>query len=195
LESDTEERQTILAALIRRKDADAVELLRWLAAGDQQLAVEASLALEELSVSFELELDRHRADLAADPSPEAALRAGVCVSQAIESGIVDVALIDSLTTEARHYFEMGRELDAGSGHAVAAARARLEIAAMRPDVALDLLNRTLAATGADRAPGELTALREEARFASHALLSYDSLVEPAPTLGVAAPGIEVDLAS
>ena len=49
-----EERRAVLATLTRRADADAVALLRWaLGAPDADLAVEAALALEDISATFE----------------------------------------------------------------------------------------------------------------------------------------------
>ena len=49
-----EERRAIIATLVRRGDADAVALLRWaLGASDPDLAVDAALALEEMTASFD----------------------------------------------------------------------------------------------------------------------------------------------
>src|SRR3982751_6550305 len=52
-----EERRAIIATLVRRSDADAVALLRWaLGASDPDLAVDAALALEEMTASFDARL-------------------------------------------------------------------------------------------------------------------------------------------
>ena len=61
-----EERRAIIATLVRRADADAVALLRWaLGASDPDLAVDAALALEELTASFDARLAACRDALAA----------------------------------------------------------------------------------------------------------------------------------
>ena len=61
-----EERRAIIATLVRRGDADAVALLRWaLGASDPDLAVDAALALEEMTASFDARLAACREALAA----------------------------------------------------------------------------------------------------------------------------------
>ena len=61
-----EERRAIIATLVRRGDADAVALLRWaLGASDPDLAVDAALALEEMTASFDARLAACRDALAA----------------------------------------------------------------------------------------------------------------------------------
>ena len=66
-----EERRAIIATLVRRADADAVALLRWaLGASDPDLAVDAALALEELTASFDARLAACRDALAAARSAD-----------------------------------------------------------------------------------------------------------------------------
>ena len=61
-----EERRAIIATLVRRGDADSVALLRWaLGASDPDLAVDAALALEEMTASFDARLATCREALAA----------------------------------------------------------------------------------------------------------------------------------
>src|SRR5262249_54270899 len=71
-----EERRAIIATLVRQGDADAVALLRWaLGASDPDLAVDAALALEEMTASFDARLAACREALtaarAAEGHPEA----------------------------------------------------------------------------------------------------------------------------
>ena len=65
-----EERRAIIATLTRRADADAVALLRWaLGAPDPELAVEAALAIEEMTAAFEARLaESAAAEVAAAPA-------------------------------------------------------------------------------------------------------------------------------
>src|SRR5204862_2662649 len=61
-----EERRAIIATLVRRGDAESVALLRWaLGASDPDLAVDAALALEEMTASFDARLAACRDALAA----------------------------------------------------------------------------------------------------------------------------------
>ena len=70
-----EERRAIIATLTRRADADAVALLRWaLGAADPDLAVEAALALEEMTASFEARMAELRKTVAGKPSADEAQR-------------------------------------------------------------------------------------------------------------------------
>src|SRR3954451_23335892 len=106
-----EERRAVIAALVRRADAEAVALLRWaLGAPDPDLAVDAALALEELTASFDARLAASRDALAAAraaegnagarppalSAAEAALATADLITHAIDVGIADPALVSSL---------------------------------------------------------------------------------------------------
>src|SRR4029078_5856612 len=118
-------------------DADAVALLRWaLGAPDPELAIDAALAIEEMTSAFEVQLREGRAELEKENAPEAALACAELVTHAIDAGIADPALVPRLSHEARGWY-----LTATDGHAtridvVALGRARLELAVLRPDTAL-----------------------------------------------------------
>jgi hypothetical protein len=72
-----EERRAIIATLVRRGDAEAVALLRWaLGASDPDLAVDAALALEEMTASFDARLAACRETLAAARTTGASAAAG-----------------------------------------------------------------------------------------------------------------------
>ena len=78
-----EERRAIIATLVRRADADAVALLRWaLGASDPDLAVDAALALEELTASFDARLAACRDALAAARSGDVGAGAADTVAAA-----------------------------------------------------------------------------------------------------------------
>jgi len=183
-----EERRAIIATLVRRGDADAVALLRWaLGASDPDLAVDAALALEEMTASFDARLAACRealavaqgapADTAAPsssplPSPtlpasEAALAAAELITHAIDVGVADPALVPALASEARDDYALAGA-DSTQAGAVAIGRTQLELGALRPDTALACIDAALPAAGPEIRP-VLLSLREEALLASHAL--------------------------
>jgi hypothetical protein len=168
-----EERRAILATLTRRADADAVAVLRWaLGAPDPELAVDAALAIEEMTATFEGRLAEAREELVAAPaSAEAALAVAEVVTQGIDAGVVDSALVPRLAQEARRGFVAAAAAPGGDtarALAIAVGRARLELQILRPDTALACIDEAL-----ERLPPEshplLLALREEAVLASHSL--------------------------
>jgi hypothetical protein len=178
----TEERRAIIATLVRRGDADSVALLRWaLGASDPDLAVDAALALEEMTASFDARLAACREALAAAqaadgkadappaalPPAEAALAAAELITHAIDVGIADPALVAALASEAREDYALAAA-DAAHRDAVAIGRTQLELGGLRPDTALACIDAALPTAGAEARP-TLLALREEALLASHAL--------------------------
>jgi hypothetical protein len=192
-----EERRAIIATLVRRGDADAVALLRWaLGASDPDLAVDAALALEEMTASFDARLATCREALAAAqgregktpegkpdegtpdappsalpapalPAAEAALAAAELITHAIDVGVADPALVPALASEAREDYTLAAA-DPAHADAVAIGRTQLELGALRPDTALACIDAALPTAGAE-ARQTLLALREEALLASHAL--------------------------
>ena len=178
-----EERRAIIATLVRRGDADAVALLRWaLGASDPELAVDAALALEEMTASFDARLAACREALAAAqgkatetaaappptlPAAEAALAAAELITHAIDVGVADPALVPALAGEARDDYALAGA-DATQADAVAIGRTQLELGAMRPDTALACIDAALPTAGSEIRP-VLLSLREEALLASHAL--------------------------
>ena len=139
-----EERRAIIATLVRRADADAVALLRWaLGASDPDLAVDAALALEELTASFDARLAACRDALAAARSAdvgaagtaaavpatappesgamtaglaasEAALAAAELITHAIDVGVADPALVPALAQRGARGLRAGRRGQATS---------------------------------------------------------------------------------
>ena len=177
-----EERRAIIATLVRHGDADAVALLRWaLGASDPDLAVDAALALEEMTASFDARLAACREALTAArgaeghpdapapalPTAEAALATAELITHAVDVGIADPALVPALASEAREDYELAGA-DRARADAVAIGRTQLELGALRPDTALACIDAALPDAGADARP-TLLALREEALLASHAL--------------------------
>jgi hypothetical protein len=187
LAGTVDERRAIIATLALRADAGSVALLRWaLGAANPELAVESALAIEEMTASFEARMDEHRKALAETPPPPGvALAAAELATDAIEAGLAETALLPSLAHEARGYFSAALAADPTRAAAVAIGRARLELAMLHPDAALEAIDEVvvaegdsesapvLAAKSAERIePAEmemLLALRDEAVMATHAL--------------------------
>ena len=184
---DVDERRAIIATLTLRADAGSVTLLRWaLGAANPDLAVEAALAIEEMTASFEARLAILRKNLGAGSSRDA-LEAAELATDAIEAGLAETALVPTLAHEARGYFSAALAADPSRATAIAIGRARLELAVLHPDAALEAIDEVVAAPGepetgaaaalsspvADRIdPAEmemLLALRDEAVLATHAL--------------------------
>jgi hypothetical protein len=187
LAGSIDERRAIIATLALRADAGSVALLRWaLGAANPDLAVESALAIEEMTASFEARMDEHRKALAATPSsPGEALAAAELATDAIEAGLAETALLPSLAHEARGYYSVALAAEPTRAAAIAIGRARLELAVLHPDAALEAIDEVvvsggdagsepvLAAKSIEKIePAEmemLLALRDEAVMATHAL--------------------------
>ena len=186
LAGEADERRAIIATLTLRADAGALALLRWaLGAANPELAVEAALAIEEMTASFEARLSAHRKRLAAEPSGAEALAAAELATDAIEAGLAEAALVPSLAEAARNDFTAALADDPARAATVAVGRARLELAVLHPDAALAAIDEVVVSDGSGPAisavelhgpPGVaaaememLLALRDEAVLATHAL--------------------------
>ncbi len=169
LVADADERRAIVSTLSRHPDRNAVELLRWaLASPHPDLAVEAALALEDIGATFDATLAANRAALEQAPAFAAALAVGDAITDAVEAGVADAPLVPGLAREARQGYLRAAELDPARADVVAIGRARLELAVLRPDSALEAIDRALP-TASPAALALLTALRQEAALAAHCL--------------------------
>jgi hypothetical protein len=187
LAGTVDERRAIIATLALRADAGSVALLRWaLGASNPDLAVESALAIEEMTASFEARMDEHRKALAETPPPPGeALAAADLATDAIEAGLVETALLPSLAHDARGYFSAALAADPTRVAAIAIGRARLELAMLHPDAALEAIDEVVVAEGDDDSAPVLAArsvekieaaememllaLRDEAVMATHSL--------------------------
>ncbi|HVV50062.1 MAG TPA: hypothetical protein VHO06_10420, partial [Polyangia bacterium] len=186
LAGETDERRAIIATLTVRADAGSVSLLRWaLGAANPELAVEAALAIEEMTASFEARMADYRKSLAAGGSGAEALAAAELATDAIEAGLAEAALIPALAEEARGFFAAALAAEPARAPGIAIGRARLELAVLRPDAALAAIDEVMVTEGDGRGVaaveirggGEaaaaelemLLALRDEAVLATHAL--------------------------
>jgi hypothetical protein len=88
---------------------------------------------------------------------------------AVESQMIEPSRIGALAAEARkHYAEAGGGANRAQASVVALGMARLELALLRPDVALAVLDQALPSAAPDQR-AELTMLREDALLATHRL--------------------------
>jgi hypothetical protein len=187
LAGSIDERRAIIATLALRADAGSVALLRWaLGAANPELAVESALAIEEMTASFEAQMDQHRKEMAeTPPRPGAALAAAELATDAIEAGLAETALLPTLAHEARGYYSAALAADPTRAAAIAIGRARLELAMLHPDAALEAIDEVVVSEGDGESPPLLAAksvekiepaememllaLRDEAVMATHAL--------------------------
>jgi hypothetical protein len=169
LVAGVEERRARLWALGRRGDAESIALLRWaLTAGPNDLGLEAALALEDLSIEFGKKLKGLRKQLEDAPTATDARIAGDHITHAFEVGAIDVAQLRSYAEEARALYDRAVELEPSLLPEVAVGRARLELAILRPDLAIVAIDQALPSASA--AIGvELHKLRDEAEVRSHDL--------------------------
>jgi tetratricopeptide (TPR) repeat protein len=169
LVASVEERRARLWALGRRADAESIALLRWaLTAGPNDLGLEAALALEDLSIEFGKKLKTLRKQLEEAPTAADARAAGEHITHAFEVGALDVAQLRVYADEARGHFDRAVELEPSLAAEIAVGRARLELAILRPDLALAAIDQAL--PSAPPAIGiELHKLRDEAEIRSHDL--------------------------
>jgi hypothetical protein len=133
------ERRAVMATMARRGGAEAVALLRWtIERADGDAAIDAALTLEDLTRRHERRLADARARLEVEGSSAAALAAGDAAAALVESGLADPPMVPALADEAaRHWQQAGAR--GADPCVVAERRARLALAAGRPDLALSAL--------------------------------------------------------
>jgi len=180
LVAGAEQRRAMLWGLGRRGDAEAIALLRWaLTAASTELGLEAALALEDVAIGFQKRVDACRRALEETPTCAHALAVAELITGGFESGILDGANLAAFAGEARRACALASQLDGASAPAVAIARARFELAILRPDFALAVLDHALE-TAPPAWHDDLHRLRHEAALrakdlpweGSSALLTY-----------------------
>lgn len=174
---DAEARHVAVSALQRDADAHAITLLRWsIAQPDPDLALEAALALEEITARYAERSAEACAVAEHQPSRASALAAAEVIASAIHNGLADPALLPAIAAQARAYYQLAAQLDEPRAAELTSARARLELAMLDPDAALALIEPVLDAGADDEA------LRELYRDAAHAARRFDLLAPFAPAL-------------
>jgi hypothetical protein len=164
MSADPLDRLSGLEVIRRRPDRDGIALLRWtISHGSSDSVLDAALTLEEVEIGWRRNLDDAVGGLGDAPSITAAIRAADLVIDGINSGLVDDAIVDVMTAEARDRCDRAVELDPSRTQEVCLRRARLELAAGQPAVALDMLDAVRATARTWTA--ELGTVRDRARFA------------------------------
>lgn len=182
LAADAETRRVAIAALQRDADARAIALLRWsLAQPDPDLALEAALALEELSVRHAERSARACAEADRRPSRASALAAAEALAGAIHNGLADPALRPAIASRAREHYCIAARLDEPRAGELALSRARLELAMLAPEAALALIEPALHAGAGDPRLFELH------RDAAHAARRFERLPRAEVSPAVLAP--------
>ncbi|HEX3764831.1 MAG TPA: hypothetical protein VHW23_39315 [Kofleriaceae bacterium] len=181
LSADAETRRSAIAALQRDPDARAIALLRWsLAQPGPDLALDAALALEELSVRHAERSAQACAEADRRPARDSAIAAAEELASAIHNGLADPALRPAIAARARDYYRRAAELDEHRAPELALSRARLELAMLDPEAALALIEPVLHTAGDPQ-------LRELHRDAAHAARRFDLLAraDASPAVAVA----------
>jgi hypothetical protein len=174
---DAETRHVAVRSLQRDADAGAITLLRWsVTQPDPDLALEAALALEDLSAQYAERSAQACAEVVRRPSRDNALAAAEMVASAIHNGLADPALLPMIAAQARAYYRKAAQLDEQRAGELTWARARLELAMLDPEAALALIEPVLAANADDE---RLLALY---RDAAHAARRFELLGPGGPLL-------------
>ena len=170
LVASIEDRRATLWALGVRADRESITILRWmLRAAPTEMGVEAALALEDISNLFEKNLAARRREVEASATRAAVLDAARHIAHGFDVGLLDAVQYEALVVETRRYFALARELDPAAAAEVALDWAHLELTVLRPDLALDVLDRDLPAARSAPLEAQLRTLREEAVLQSHDL--------------------------
>ena len=161
---DVESRRAAIARLAERAGADDVSILRWARTQeDPDVAVEAALALEDIGERFERRLAVARAIAEESPTAE---HHGIIVqgiADAVSAGFIDATSTAKLVAEACERYDEAVALDEHAEAALAVPRARIELAADRPQEALALLEPVLATAKVEE---HLVQLYNEAAYAA-----------------------------
>lgn len=144
MSGDVDARRATLARLTARARPDDVAILRWARGHDDpEVAVEVALAFEELGQRFEQRLRDARDAAAAEPTASAHAQIVHAISAGITSGVVDATLVSRLAEEARRHHVAAAVLDPSLARVLVAPRARIELAACRPTIALAQLEAAI----------------------------------------------------
>lgn len=130
---------------------------------DPDLGVEAALALEELSTQSTRRVAEACAAMERQPCRDHAVAAAEELAAPIHSGLAEPALVTALAAQARSYYARAVALDPARAGELAWSRARLELAVLRPDAAIALLEGALQVHRGDQ---RLLALYRDALHAS-----------------------------
>ena len=170
MSTDAEERLGALVRLSTAADATAVALLRWaIEHGSREVVLDAALTLEELDLRREKRFEAAREAFEEEPTFERAFAAAEAAAHGVLTGLTDDASVPALASQARALYLLALDLDPEKDQEraldVEERLARLELAASRPAVALEILTRVSERHG-EKAKSRLAQLIEQAAFAA-----------------------------
>jgi hypothetical protein len=158
------ERRAALATAAKRGDRDSVAALRWIIEhGEGEPAVEAAITLEELTYRIETTAQSAVERARTEPTYENLAAAAHAVSQHVQSGLADTTLVGSLADQGAELFAAAVAADPDRKNELLEPWARLELGAIRPQAALELL-RELPEDLDDETRETLKELRQDAVF-------------------------------
>jgi hypothetical protein len=164
LSADPERRLSALETISRRPERVGIDLLRWtIRHGGSDSVLDAALTLEELELKWRCGLEEAVERANTGSTYETMVAAADAATDGIALGLVDAAIVSDLAVDARRRYEEAARLEPTRARAVELRRARLELVAGEPVVALDMLDR-IRDRYRDRS-SELRALRHRAKFA------------------------------
>ena len=164
MSSDATERLAALVAVSSAGGSGAVAMLRWtLDHGTTEVALDAALALEELEFRGEARRAAAQEALAAAPSYASALAVADAAAEAVLDRRGDGPGAAAIADVARAAYEAALAMEPGHDAEIGERLAQLELAAGRPQAALDALGRLAVA---DEGTARRTQLRDRAAFAA-----------------------------
>lgn len=137
-------RRTALNSLAARRDAEALEILRWAVRHpDSELALDAALTLDELVGEFEERRTEALDKLANGRTFENLVEAGDVLVDALWTRLVDDTMVVALADEATWHFQHARSVAPERADELTERLAKLALITMRPHEALRLLRPSM----------------------------------------------------
>jgi len=167
LGGDPAERLEALLLLASTADAAAVAILRWAVEhGPPEVVPDAALTLEEIDLRGEARLAALRASLESS-DPDRLIGAGDAAAGVVIGRIAEATLVPAIAEYARACYHRALDVAPERAREVGEKLARLELAAGRPRVALEIVDRLIV-----RDDAELAQLRDDCAFAAR---DFDTL--------------------
>lgn len=164
--ADARERRAALAGISGAPSAAGVEAARWaLERGEGETVVEAAMALEELTAGWEIQLAEARKALEGEPNMAQLLGVADLTANLLELDILDPSLAALMSEEACELYRRAADATPGRPPRIYLRWAKVELLAMRPEVAWELLDACDPPGDAGTAKA-LESLRENVRFAA-----------------------------
>lgn len=180
---DAGERLAALVCLSGAADRDAVAALRWtLEHGAPEVVLDAALTLEDLDLRREARLEAASHAYRTQATCDAALAVGDAAAAGLLNGLADAVAQPVLAEQARTAYLAALAADPSRRRAIDERLARVEMAAGRPNEALELLSRLID----EAAPGEALDVELQRDAAAFAARRFDLMSLAPEDLGALA---------